>query len=536
MNLIIIAMYTFFISGISCNKTPLPVAEGMATMTVSTTVSVLRKTFVNENIIYQTTDYGGGNWTYDKSDINSMDNTGTVLITKYGQRMKRIIMGPINVKWFGAKGDSVTDETDAFNKALAAAKTQKLNIYIPEGVYSCNRIDNYKHILTLDAGGLDSLTLYGDGPSSKITSSTNSSSLLFNIYANSPNNHFVIKNLFFESIHPFMTDYSHGIMFQGTKGQNFKNLIVTGCRFEGFSTTILGQGMNHVEISDDIFNSPRGRDNAQNNNSPAVYIWFFDNNNGFCSNINILNNSATGFSGIKPVSALSSKRPMDGFIYGTGYGYNVTGNKTKNFSEEHYVISPPVSFPATTSQIIISNNDLDGSIPAGSKNQDGSNHSSNYGIRCDASHSYITNNHISNFSVGILVRTYDYPRVQTEDVHITGNILVSENDQQYCQISKGISVQGSMQYRLKNVLIDQNKISVANAKTANYFSALSVYDTDSATVENNQIDVSNLVTNNIRNNYGISYARVSAISDKNNTIKGITSRNNTAPNGPVIPR
>jgi hypothetical protein len=331
-----------------------------------------------------------------------------------------------------------------------------------------------------------------------------------------------------------MLNYSHGIMIQGTKGENFKNLVVTGCKFEGFSTTLLGQGLNGVEISNSVFNSPLGHDNAQNNSSPAVYVWFFDNNNGYCSDIKITNNTANGYSGTKPMSALSSKRPMDGFIYGTGYGYLIDSNKTKFFSEEHIAIAPPATFPTTTKQIIISNNELDGAIPVGSKNQDGSFHTGNYAIRCDASHSTITNNSIHNFTIGIMVRTYDYPFVQTRDIKITGNTLVSTQEQQNCQISNGILVQGSLKKRLHNVSIKKNKINVANGITANFFSGIALYDTDSATVENNQIDISNLISKNSSNNFGISYGRVRMIADINNLVTNITPRNKVGSSDQVM--
>ncbi|MDP9040993.1 MAG: hypothetical protein M3N30_03365, partial [Bacteroidota bacterium] len=525
MHHLIIAMHFIFFSGISCNKAVTPEKEEIKTEIVSTTIADLRKSNVRGNVIYRTTDNGGGDWTYDAMDATSEDNTGTVLLTESGQRVKRISQGPLNVKWFGAKGDSISDETDAFNKALAAAKSQKQSLYIPAGIYSCNKADKDNHILVLDAGSLDNITISGDGVKSKITTSSKASTLLLYIYAYSKNHNLKIRDLAFESVHPVMTNYSHGIMLQGTKGENFVNTEITGCGFEGFSTTIIGQGLNGIEISNNQFNAPLGHDNAQNNSSPAVYIWFFDDNNGFCSDIKIINNLANGYSGSEPIGTLSSKRPMDGFIYGTGYGYLVSGNKTKYFSEEHIVIAPQTTDRATTRKIVISNNELDGSIPTGAKNQNGSMHSSNYAIRCDASHSSITDNSINNFTIGIMVRTFDYPAIRGEDINISGNTLVSQINQPNCKVSKGISVQGSVKNRLRKIIIENNKITVANVRTGNNFSGIAVIDTDSADVRNNQIDVSDLISEKKENNFGISYGRVNAILDTGNLIKNITPHN-----------
>jgi len=54
-----------------------------------------------------TTDIGQeGNWYYDSSDVTSADNTGLVLVTADGKRIKRVVSDAVNVKWFGSKGDA----------------------------------------------------------------------------------------------------------------------------------------------------------------------------------------------------------------------------------------------------------------------------------------------------------------------------------------------------------------------------------------------------------------------------------------------
>jgi hypothetical protein len=79
-----------------------------------------------------TTDHGGGIWYYDNKDTKAPDNTGTVLVDASGKRWKRIYDGYINVRWFGAKGNGISDDSKAID--LALNYVQSLNISSPEGI------------------------------------------------------------------------------------------------------------------------------------------------------------------------------------------------------------------------------------------------------------------------------------------------------------------------------------------------------------------------------------------------------------------
>ena len=74
---------------------------------------------------------------YDASDTTSVDNGGTVIVAG-SNRWKRVFDGPVSVKWFGAKGDGITNDTSAINLAT-------LTVYNEGGgvVYFPNR-GNYK--------------------------------------------------------------------------------------------------------------------------------------------------------------------------------------------------------------------------------------------------------------------------------------------------------------------------------------------------------------------------------------------------------
>jgi hypothetical protein len=81
---------------------------------------------------YADGDGGGGDFYWDAVSVEA-DNGGTIFQatgTTTG-RWKRIYSGAVNVKWFGAKGDGLTDDTITIQSAIAYNK----DTYIPDGTY-----------------------------------------------------------------------------------------------------------------------------------------------------------------------------------------------------------------------------------------------------------------------------------------------------------------------------------------------------------------------------------------------------------------
>jgi hypothetical protein len=77
-----------------------------------------------------------GNFTRDDSDTTSADNGGTTIVDANGVRWKRTYDGPVNVRWFGAVGDGVTDDTAAIQAALDAVGNAGGGcVYFPAGTY-----------------------------------------------------------------------------------------------------------------------------------------------------------------------------------------------------------------------------------------------------------------------------------------------------------------------------------------------------------------------------------------------------------------
>ncbi len=85
-------------------------------------------TGVLPNTNFYTTDLGQeGNWYYDATDTTSVDNTGTILVTADGKRIKRVF-DYVSFEMFGAKGDGVADDTTAVQNTVAFAGVNKIKI------------------------------------------------------------------------------------------------------------------------------------------------------------------------------------------------------------------------------------------------------------------------------------------------------------------------------------------------------------------------------------------------------------------------
>lgn len=85
-------------------------------------------------------DGASGLFILDPLDTQSGDNGGTTLIDSLNRRWKRVFSGEVNVKWFGAKGDGVSDDWNA----IARANTFLINnsggvLFYPKGEYLVSR-------------------------------------------------------------------------------------------------------------------------------------------------------------------------------------------------------------------------------------------------------------------------------------------------------------------------------------------------------------------------------------------------------------
>lgn len=86
-------------------------------------IRALTGTLPNNNLY--TTDLGQeGNWYYDATDTTSVDNTGSIIVTADGKRVKRVIVGgEYYTSWFGAKADG-TNEYSILQNMLNSLKLE----------------------------------------------------------------------------------------------------------------------------------------------------------------------------------------------------------------------------------------------------------------------------------------------------------------------------------------------------------------------------------------------------------------------------
>lgn len=127
--------------------------------------NTLRKLATDALIAYVTGPVPGvpgiaGYFMLDLNDTTTPENGGTVIVDSRNRRWKRLVDStqPVNVKWFGAVGDGVTDDTAALQTALNNSSLKRL--YLPTG--------NYKTSASLVMQNY--VQLYGDGVSSMILS------------------------------------------------------------------------------------------------------------------------------------------------------------------------------------------------------------------------------------------------------------------------------------------------------------------------------------------------------------------------------
>lgn len=83
--------------------------------------------------------YGAGIWRWDPSS-NETDNVGTIVAPNAGSggRWKRVYDGPVNITWFGARGDgTTTTQSTYFNAAInyVGGTLGGGTVFVPKGVY-----------------------------------------------------------------------------------------------------------------------------------------------------------------------------------------------------------------------------------------------------------------------------------------------------------------------------------------------------------------------------------------------------------------
>jgi len=88
----------------------------------------------------------------DPSNLGNADQMRVLATgTTHSRLLKDRFADVVNVRDYGAKGDGVTDDTEAFSNAIAFARTKNATVYVPDGTYS------------IDSNSIDIRRLESDG-------------------------------------------------------------------------------------------------------------------------------------------------------------------------------------------------------------------------------------------------------------------------------------------------------------------------------------------------------------------------------------
>jgi hypothetical protein len=116
---------------------------------------------------------GGEGSFYYNAVSSATDNDGTVIAAAVG-RWIRLYSGPVNVKWFGAKGDGISDDSAALQAALDLGAptgtpdttTGGLAVIAPRGVYKANTGLTIQSLTTIIGEGIGATIFDFSGMSS----------------------------------------------------------------------------------------------------------------------------------------------------------------------------------------------------------------------------------------------------------------------------------------------------------------------------------------------------------------------------------
>jgi hypothetical protein len=183
-----------------------------------------------------------GSFIRDDSDTVSADNGGTVVVSTNGKRWKRQYNGALNVQWFGAVGDGVTDDTSSIQSAVSSGAGK--NVYFPSTPSS------YKITTEISVSGHTTITGDGRGTVIKLAGLNKSGFLV------SQQDGVIFKDLFIYSETPGTIAYTGGInIYNSTKckvlnvefiGMSWAGVLLNGssyctvrdCRFSGWLGSI----------------------------------------------------------------------------------------------------------------------------------------------------------------------------------------------------------------------------------------------------------------------------------------------------------
>ena len=177
---------------------------------------------------YTTAGDGGGGWfTYVASDTTTADNSCTVFVDADSRRWYRVVpVGPVHVKWCGAKGDGSTDDTTAIRAALSVGQA----VFVDSSP-NCYVLSNSLTIAPYQ-------TLEGDSEfSSCLQANTASTPIIIDqTHNDTTNNSIVVRNLKLDRSTP-ATAGGDGIHFGSYATSVLFDHLYVQNQYEGISVT-----------------------------------------------------------------------------------------------------------------------------------------------------------------------------------------------------------------------------------------------------------------------------------------------------------
>ncbi|MFK7692168.1 glycosyl hydrolase family 28-related protein [Paenibacillus sp. HJGM_3] len=249
---------------------------------VSTTMEELRAmTDPSTDYAYLVTNPGQeGHFVYDPADTASADDTGLVVVSASGARFKRLLETPyLNVKWFGAKGDGVTDDMAAIQRTLDAASARGGGTaFLPNGTYIVSPSGSTRISLR------NNVNILGEGTSTviKVKDNAGDYGMVFGASSATPLRDVRISHLRVDqnpknnltcNIDLSRTDSYYWQFVIGL--YNYENIVIDNCTFDptcGINTITLNKNTaKNAIITNCRFNFVRAKGDPDYDNS-AIYV------------------------------------------------------------------------------------------------------------------------------------------------------------------------------------------------------------------------------------------------------------------------
>lgn len=252
----------------------------------------------------------GQSYTYKKVTLSSGQQAdGVIYVNKNGTIYKRMYDGKINVKWFGAKGDGITDDSKAIQKAFEIGES----IFFPAGNYRFASNVNKRFEIEGDAGN----TVFSPVDNNKSILNFQTKAPYFT-YAS------IVSNIWFTSKNKIGTAISFGkndVKNKSIEDEYAGNVVFRNLRFIGFQKAVYfpfgNIGCNFFSCACQaneygIYSlDNRWGGDIMHAGNKYFYACEFDSNNVAV----YFNNTTEGFGGVSFNNCIFEANAINGYFY-----------------------------------------------------------------------------------------------------------------------------------------------------------------------------------------------------------------------------